>query len=198
MDVKPNIVKLRHCSLALCCDLAGSADTDSRGVVGGRVFSADKADSKAASQIPAETLIWILRENTLPSWAISPSQNHHDNVKLELTCLTDTAAQKVYFLNQNQFPLLTPRYWEKQMLSEWECSLGQRYSRRSAFFFLFTTLSFDSQLTVRPINILYGSFPAVPPSCIAVLTRSRWRGWMLVIVHELFNRRVLVTCYLLA
>lgn len=38
-----------------------------------------------------------------------------------------------------------------------------------------------------PINILYDSSPAVPRSCTAVLTGSRWRGWMLLIVHELFN-----------
>lgn len=40
---------------------------------------------------------------------------------------------------------------------------------------------------MRPINFLYGSSPAVPPSCAAVSVGSRWRGWMVVIVHELFN-----------
>lgn len=53
--------------------------------------------------------------------------------------------------------------------------------------FVFAPLRFDSQLKVRPINILYGASPAVLLTCAVVLNGSRWRGWMLVIVTELFN-----------
>lgn len=64
--------------------------------------------------------------------------------------------------------------------------MGTSYSKasnlKSVFFYFF-----DSRPTMRTDNIVYDSSSGVPPSCTAVLTGSRWRGWMLVIVHELFN-----------
>lgn len=52
-EKKSAFIKPRLLSLALCCDPIGSDDTDSRGVVGVCVFTADKTES----EIPAETLI---------------------------------------------------------------------------------------------------------------------------------------------
>lgn len=59
--------------------------------------------------------------------------------------------------------------------------------QRAGLNLVFTALWFDSQLAVRTINILYGASAAVSLSCTAALTESRWRGWMLLIVRELFN-----------
>lgn len=64
MDEKTGFIKSRLRSPALCCDPIGSDDTDSEGVVGVSVFMADKGE--AGSEIPAETLICILRERALP------------------------------------------------------------------------------------------------------------------------------------
>lgn len=65
-EKKTGFIKPSLRSLALHCDPIGSDDTDSGGVVGVSVFMADKADGEAGSEIPAETLIWILGESTLP------------------------------------------------------------------------------------------------------------------------------------
>lgn len=56
-EKKSAFIEPRLLSLALCCDPIGSDDTDSRGVVGVRVFTADKTDEETESEIPAETLI---------------------------------------------------------------------------------------------------------------------------------------------
>ncbi len=87
-EKKTVFIKPRLCSLALRCDPIGSDDTDSGGVVGVSVFIADKADGETGTEIPAETLIWILRESALPR--LSPIA-HTELSDLELTCLTDTA-----------------------------------------------------------------------------------------------------------
>lgn len=66
IDEKTGFIKSRLRSLALRCDPIGSDDTDSGGVVGVSVFTADKANAGAGSEIPAETLIWMLGDSSLP------------------------------------------------------------------------------------------------------------------------------------
>lgn len=74
-EKETGFIKPRLRSLALRCDPIGSDDTDSRGVVGVSVFMADKADGESGTEIPAETLIWVLGESALPRLSpIAPTE----------------------------------------------------------------------------------------------------------------------------
>lgn len=192
---KEGFIKPLLCSLALRCDPIGSDDTDSGGVVGVSVCMADKTDAEAASEIPAETLIWILGESALPKLSPIALTEPPSAYEPQLTCLTDSSLNSL-FLQPKPISDSDTLIRRKQMLRDGECSQGQSRSRQSNLNLVFTALWFDSQLALRPIDILYGCSPAAPPSCAAVLAGSRWRGWKPVIVHELFN--MLVTDCLLA
>lgn len=186
-EKKTGFIKPTLRSLALWCDPIGSDDTDSGGVVGVSVFMTDKADREAGSEIPAETLIRILGESALPRLSTIGLTGPPEWFGACVDMSDWYRTQKSLSLQPKPISNFDTKIRRKRMLSEWGRSLGQSYSRQSTLNLLFTALWFDSRLAPRPINILYGSSPAVPPSCAAVLTGSRWRGWMLVIVHELFN-----------